>query len=104
MQRNGEPESNMTEADWAIYLAPQGVSRTPSLPAHIEKHTRSGNGEVTIPVLCKERSSAKASFFITEDSISGIYGFWCPKKLIIKETFDKVILPKWFTVNIIEYT
>ena len=104
-------ESNMTEIDWGIYLwewedsfrivEPELAAREISEPDHDPVQPR--RGQQSLPIIRIERKSAKAKFFVTEDSMSGVYGFWCPKSMIDRESTTHVDVPDWFEMNIIEF-
>ena len=106
-------ESNMTEQDWEAYMTEWESSFTPINPdlmnydisAEITKpeQPEARKGQQSVPYIRKGRSSAKAQFYITEDSMSGIYGFWCPKKVVDRESNTHVDIPDWFELKIVEF-
>lgn len=49
------------------------------------------------------KGTEKAFFFMTQRSIDGDYGFWCPKSAIIRDTGSEVELESWCKIKIIEY-
>lgn len=53
--------------------------------------------------LGKIKSTPKANFYLTESSISGDYGFWCPKSAIAYENNFIVEIHNWCNIKIIEY-
>lgn len=53
--------------------------------------------------VCRGFKSLKAIFFVTEKSLAGNFGFWAPKKHIIKDRVnEEVFLPTWFKPKIIQ--
>lgn len=112
----------MTDKDWAIYLAEWESSLTQprieesSLVLKDEKGEKpeietvpwDGNGYNVTGDNCyayirKERTTHKAIFFTTECSMSATFGFWCPKAAIIKDENDSVQVATWCKISIIEF-
>tara|TARA_R110000744_G_scaffold111086_3_gene209302 strand:+ start:767 stop:1087 length:321 start_codon:yes stop_codon:yes gene_type:complete len=106
MQSSSMQEATMTEHDWAIYLTQWEGSFNNDIPAKstVDHTPEPRRGQQSLPIIRKGRPSAKAHFFVTEDSMSGVYGFWCPKKLIDRESDTHVDVPDWFEMNVIEFT
>lgn len=70
----------MCEEEWASLLGEQ-----PSAPV------KKKNNDIKLidcrhePIIREEgRGTAKARFFVTDDGIGGIYGFWCPRSIIVE--------------------
>lgn len=97
-------ESNMTEQDWANHLAQWEESfSVPPVKSTVNHTPKAGPEHQLIDIIRVERMSVKAKFYVTEDNISGVYGFWCPKGIVKKEPPGKVELPDWFEPKIIEF-
>ncbi len=47
--------------------------------------------------------SPKAKFYLTESSMSGDFGFWCPKAAIVSESETQVEIANWCNIKVIEY-
>ena len=106
----------MTEQDWDIYigewelslLCPRDVplDRSPILdvPKNSTKKPAKEGDQDAMSYVRIGRSTAKAHFYITEESMSGTFGFWCPKSFKANTDNKSISLPKWMKTNIIEFT
>tara|TARA_R110000764_G_scaffold60094_1_gene129246 strand:+ start:707 stop:1054 length:348 start_codon:yes stop_codon:yes gene_type:complete len=112
-------ESNMTEWDWGVHLSQWERSFNNGIPPTMKPVCKSKEtvfniepdhtpveprqGQQSLPIIRIERRSAKAKFFVTEDSMSGVFGFWCPKGIIDRESSTNVDVPEWFEMKIVEF-
>lgn len=76
---------------------------SPSKPVKTEKIETKEKG--VYPYLYIERTTKKATFYMTEDGIAGRFGFWVPHSAIIKDDTSKkeVKLAPWCGIAIIEF-
>lgn len=105
-----QPIGILNNKDWTDYITQwEGSfnnyvtvkSTVKSEPDHTPPKPR--EGQQSLPIIRIERRSVKAKFFVTEDSMFGIYGFWCPKGIIDRESATHVDVPEWFEMKIVEF-
>ncbi len=102
-------ESNMSQQDWDNYLAEwrESFNSTTQPKEPTPKQSRepiaSGKDSKVYSYIRKVRSTAKATFFLTEDGIAGNFGFWCPKAAILQTKKNEVEIAKWCKLKFIEY-
>lgn len=86
--------NGMTEHDWAIWLKDIPDSNRPLPPIEY------ANTYKFISLGC---ITHKARFFITDNGIAGIFGFWVPKVGIAVQSENEVQVAKWVNIKIIEF-
>lgn len=102
-------ESNMTQQDWDKCLEEWRESlgcttqSEPPAPQQSREPIKSGKDSKVYSFIRKVRSTAKATFFLTEDGIAGDFGFWCPKSAILSTKKNEVEIAKWCKLKFIEY-
>lgn len=102
-------ESNMSQQDWDNYLAEWRESlgcttqSEPPAPQQSREPIAFGKDSKVYSFIRKVRSTAKATFFLTEDGIAGDFGFWCPKSAILSTKKNEVEIAKWCKLKFIEY-
>ena len=103
-------EGNMTKQDWDNYLAEWRESfnstaqtKEPPAPQQSREPIKSGKDSKVYSFIRKVRSTAKATFFLTEGGIAGDFGFWCPKSAILSTKKNQVEIAKWCKLKFIEY-
>ena len=95
--------AKMTEQDWDKCLGQWSLSLIGLQSDAPAPAPAPASNTKTIPYVKKGRSSHKAQFYITEDSMSGDFGFWCPKRIINTEHEQYIIVPQWFDEKIVEF-
>lgn len=102
-------EPNMTQQDWDNYLVEwyESFDSTtkvePPAPQQSREPIKSGKDSKVYSFIRKVRSTAKATFFLTEQGIGGDFGFWCPKSAILSTQKNEVEIAKWCKLKFIEY-
>jgi hypothetical protein len=107
-------ETNMSDESWANWLAEweesleylygSSTQAKPPAPRQSSEPIASGKDSKVYSFIRKVRSTAKATFFLTEDGIAGDFGFWCPKSAILQTKKNEVEIAKWCKLKIIQYT
>lgn len=103
-------ESNMTQLDWDKCLeewresfGSTAQTKESPAPQQSREPIASGKDSKVYSYIRKVRSTAKATFFLTEDGIAGDFGFWCPKAAILQTKKNEVEIAKWCKLKFIEY-
>ena len=83
---------NMTEQDWEIVLAEHResfhVMSDEVPPAPTTKPRTKGNQ--VFQYIRIEKTTAKAKFFVTHETMTELHGFWCPNAAIVSSKGNTV--------------
>lgn len=108
---------NMTEQDWERVLEEQGESfralvDSPEEPVSETKHLYP-NGLPKPPNPSKEpqlftfirieKTTPKAKFYVTHETMTEIHGFWCPNAAATMRETDVVEVAHWCKIKIIQF-
>lgn len=108
---------NMTEQDWEIVLAEQREAFEALTEPVKDPNSFYPNGKVKPPNPTKEnqlfdyirveKTTPKAKFFVTHETLGEIHGFWCPNAAIVCHkggTYDKQVeVQHWCKIKIIQF-
>lgn len=108
---------DMTERDWEILLAHHRESFHALADSREEPKVKTEhlypNGKPKPPNPSKEpqifrfirveKTTAKAKFFVTHETMTEIQGFWCPNAAVILRDTDVIEIAHWCKIKIIEF-
>lgn len=103
-----ESISNMSQDSWDNFLKEWDESLEGDIylsPKPVKTEKRETKEKDVRSYLYIERTTKKATFYMTEDGIAGRFGFWVPNSAIIKDDTSKkeVKLAPWCGISIIEF-
>lgn len=111
-QTNERYLMNMTEQDWESYLSEHSLSlvyeyKFKSKPVPVTQDKKPKTEKRTQSRIFNykwiEKTTPKAKFYVTHETISEIHGFWCPKAAIISDGSMAVEIANWCEIKIINF-
>lgn len=107
--------SSLTDADWDKVMADHGYSLG-ELRSQYWDSNHSDKTPEPAPIDLSElrpvpfiremgNGTAKARFFVTQDDHNGVFGYWCPRSVIMRVGKDAIYLQKdcGISLKIIRY-
>lgn len=104
---------NMTDRDWEIVLAEQREAFEALTESAKDPNRFYPNGKEKPPNPTKEnqlftfirieKTTPKAKFYVTHETMSEIHGFWCPNAAATMRETDVVEVAHWCKIKIINF-